>query len=85
MLFRRINTGNGHILKRRFDETNDIRFSCLHATFVEIDGPVIADICVDKKENCFPMIQSGSAHNEMILSKGQKQDAKSVEKGKILV
>ncbi len=52
---------------------------------IEIDGPVIADICVDKEENCFPMIQSGSAHNEMILSKGQKQDAKSVEKGKILV
>ena len=41
MLFSRINIGNGHILKRRFDETNDIRFSCLHATFVEIDGPVI--------------------------------------------
>ena len=52
---------------------------------IEIDGPVIADICVDKKENCFPMIQSGSAHNEMILNKGQKQDAKSAEKGKVLV
>ena len=52
---------------------------------IEIDGPVIADICVDKEENCFPMIQSGSAHNEMILNKGQKQDAKSAEKGKVLV
>ena len=30
-------------------------------------GPVIADICVDKMENCFPMIPSGAAHNEMIL------------------
>jgi acetolactate synthase-1/2/3 large subunit len=30
-------------------------------------GPVIADICVDKFENCFPMIPSGAAHNEMIL------------------
>ncbi len=28
---------------------------------------VIADICVDQKENCFPMIPSGAAHNEMIL------------------
>jgi acetolactate synthase-1/2/3 large subunit len=28
---------------------------------------VIADICVDQKENCFPMIPSGAPHNEMIL------------------
>ena len=52
---------------------------------IEYDGPVIADIIVDKEENCFPMIQSGSAHNEMVLNKNQKQDAKSAEKGKILV
>ena len=52
---------------------------------IETEGPVIADICVDKEENCFPMIQSGSAHNEMVLNKEQKQDAKSAEKGKILV
>jgi acetolactate synthase-1/2/3 large subunit len=30
-------------------------------------GPVIADICVDKGENVYPMIPSGAAHNEMIL------------------
>ena len=30
-------------------------------------GPVIADICVDEAENCYPMIPSGAAHNEMIL------------------
>ena len=41
----------------------------------------IADIIVDKEENCFPMIQSGSAHNEMVLNKNQKQDSKSAEKG----
>ena len=52
---------------------------------IEIDGPVVADICVDKEENCFPMIQSGSAHNEMVLNKEQKQASKSAEKGKILV
>ncbi len=28
---------------------------------------VIADIAVDPTENCFPMIPSGAAHNEMIL------------------
>jgi acetolactate synthase-1/2/3 large subunit len=32
------------------------------------DGPVVADIVVDQAENCFPMIPSGAAHNEMILS-----------------
>ena len=52
---------------------------------IQFDGPVIADIIVDKEENCFPMIQSGSAHNEMVLNKSQKQDEKSAEKGKILV
>ncbi len=52
---------------------------------IETQGPVIADICVNKEENCFPMIQSGSAHNEMVLNKEDKQDSKSAEKGKILV
>lgn len=29
---------------------------------------IIVDVRVDQKENCFPMIPSGKAHNEMILS-----------------
>jgi acetolactate synthase I/II/III large subunit len=32
-----------------------------------VDRPVIADICVDEKENVFPMIPSGAPHNEMLL------------------
>jgi acetolactate synthase-1/2/3 large subunit len=52
---------------------------------INTDKTVIADIWVSKEENCFPMIQSGSAHNEMVLSKDQKQDKLSAEKGKILV
>ncbi len=52
---------------------------------IETKNTVIADIWVTKEENCFPMIQSGSAHNEMLLSKDQKQDKRSAEKGKILV
>ena len=52
---------------------------------IESKETVIADIWVDKEENCFPMIQSGSAHNEMLLNKEQKQDEKSAEKGKVLV
>jgi acetolactate synthase-1/2/3 large subunit len=34
---------------------------------IEADGPVVADIVVDPKENCYPMIPSGAAHYEMLL------------------
>jgi len=51
-----------------------------------IDRPVIADICVAKDENCFPMIPSGAAHNEMILGKGQEDHVAEVtDEGKVLV
>jgi acetolactate synthase I/II/III large subunit len=32
------------------------------------DGPVIFDCRVSKLANCFPMIPSGAAHTDMILS-----------------
>ena len=35
---------------------------------MDTDCVTIVDVCVDQKENCFPMIPSGKAHNEMILS-----------------
>ena len=34
---------------------------------IDVDKPVLFDCVVDPKENCFPMIPSGRAHNEMIL------------------
>jgi acetolactate synthase-1/2/3 large subunit len=34
---------------------------------IAVKKPVIVDVEVDQAENCFPMIPSGSAHNEMIL------------------
>ncbi|OCC06615.1 acetolactate synthase 3 large subunit [Labrys sp. WJW] len=34
---------------------------------IDTPHPVIFDCHVDKSENCFPMIPSGKAHNEMIL------------------
>ncbi|HJO71772.1 MAG TPA: acetolactate synthase 3 large subunit, partial [Rhodospirillales bacterium] len=37
------------------------------ADMIAADGAVIADIRVDQTENCFPMIPSGAAHNEMLL------------------
>mgnify|MGYP006232378895 CR=1 FL=1 len=46
---------------------------------VKIKGPVIADIRVEKEENCFPMIPSGAAHNEMILNSDDNQKDTSNE------
>ncbi|CUH69574.1 Acetolactate synthase isozyme 3 large subunit [Thalassovita autumnalis] len=37
------------------------------------DGPVIFDCLVEKHENCFPMIPSGKAHNEMLLGEAETQ------------
>ena len=54
---------------------------------VEVDNVVIADIVVDPTENVYPMIPSGSPHNEMLLgpaAKG-KGSGKVTEKGKVLV
>lgn len=45
------------------DELDDVIQKML-----KTDKVTIVDVCVDQKENCFPMIPSGKAHNEMILS-----------------
>ncbi len=35
---------------------------------IDIKGPVVVDMIVDKEENVFPMVPSGAAHNEMLLA-----------------
>ncbi len=40
---------------------------------INYDGPVIFDCLVEKHENCFPMIPSGKAHNEMLLGEAETQ------------
>ena len=45
----------------------------------------IADIRVNKEESCFPMIPSGAAHNEMILSAEDKEGPKTSAEGMALV
>ena len=52
---------------------------------IEIDKAVIADICVDQNENCFPMIPSGSAHNEMLLGPEDEAAIPIFEEGMVLV
>jgi len=50
------------------------------------DKPTIVDVAVDQAENCFPMIPSGAAHNEMLLGPEDKQTGGSVsEEGMVLV
>src|SRR5580658_658099 len=57
---------------------------------IETPRPVIFDCIVDQKENCFPMIPSGKAHNEMILAELEDDAGVEIgnvidEKGKMLV
>ncbi|PQM59477.1 MAG: acetolactate synthase 3 large subunit [Rhodobacteraceae bacterium] len=46
---------------------------------LEYPGPVIFDCLVERHENCFPMIPSGKAHNDMIL--GDKNVEGAIESG----
>jgi acetolactate synthase-1/2/3 large subunit len=49
------------------------------------DGPVIFDCLVEKHENCFPMIPSGAAHNNMLLGPADKAAKPISEEGMVLV
>ena len=52
---------------------------------IETPGPVIVDVAVDEKENCFPMIPSGAAHNEMLLGPDDQKASPVSEEGMVLV
>ena len=52
---------------------------------LDTPGPVIFDCVVSKDENCFPMIPSGKAHNEMLLADEQGLDIEVSDAGKALV
>ncbi|MBY0508711.1 MAG: acetolactate synthase 3 large subunit [Rhodospirillaceae bacterium] len=52
---------------------------------IAIDRPVVVDVAVDQKENCFPMIPSGKAHNEMILGAADKAEKAITGAGLALV
>jgi acetolactate synthase-1/2/3 large subunit len=53
---------------------------------IKVNKPVLFDCVVDKMENCFPMIPSGRAHNEMILGDAaEKIEDAITEEGKMMV
>lgn len=45
------------------------------------DGPVVFDCLVEKHENCYPMIPSGAAHNEMLMGDAGVADAIGADGG----
>ncbi|THD42011.1 MAG: acetolactate synthase 3 large subunit [Bradyrhizobium sp.] len=49
---------------------------------IDTPKPVIFDCLVDQKENCFPMIPSGKAHNEMLLA--ALEDDAGIELGSVI-
>jgi acetolactate synthase-1/2/3 large subunit len=55
------------------------------AEMMKVDRFVIADIRVDQAENCFPMIPSGAAHNQMLLGPADKAARPISEEGMVLV
>ena len=52
---------------------------------IKIKGAVICDVVVDPSENCFPMIPSGSTHNQMLLGPNDKVEGEISEEGMVLV
>jgi acetolactate synthase-1/2/3 large subunit len=52
---------------------------------IDTPGAVVMDIAVDELENCFPMIPSGAAHNEMLLGPDDEAKRPVSEEGMVLV
>ena len=55
------------------------------AEMLAVKKPVLFDCRVDPKENCYPMMPSGAAHNEMILSDAEEESAEVSDEGKMLL
>ena len=73
-----------HAVGIRCDKPGDLDAAITE--MINVDKPVIFDCVVDQNENCFPMIPSGKAHNEMLMADNPADVATAIdEKGKILV
>ena len=51
---------------------------------ISVRKPVLFDVRVDPHENCYPMIPSGAAHDEMILSDSD-EEPELTDEGKMMV
>jgi acetolactate synthase-1/2/3 large subunit len=52
---------------------------------IDVKRPVLFDVRVDPKENCYPMMPSGAAHNEMILCDAEEEATTVSDEGKMLL
>ena len=52
---------------------------------ISSSSAVVCDVQVSKDENCFPMIPSGAAHYDMLLSSEDKQKNSVSKDGMVLV
>jgi acetolactate synthase-1/2/3 large subunit len=73
-----------HAVGIRCDKPGDVDHAIRE--MIDVDRPVIFDCVVDPTENCFPMIPSGRAHNEMLLGDSAERPEDAVtEQGKVMV
>jgi acetolactate synthase-1/2/3 large subunit len=73
-----------HAVGIRCDKPGDIDHAIRE--MIDVDRPVLFDCVVDPAENCFPMIPSGRAHNEMLLGDSAVKPEDAVtEAGKVMV
>jgi acetolactate synthase-1/2/3 large subunit len=52
---------------------------------LKTDRLTLVDVAIDQTENCFPMIPSGAAHNEMLLGPDDEAQKQVSEEGMVLV
>ena len=73
-----------HAVGIRCEKPGELDAAIKH--MIDVPKPVIFDCVVDPSENCFPMIPSGRAHNEMILGDAAvKLEDAVTEEGKVMV
>jgi acetolactate synthase I/II/III large subunit len=73
-----------HAVGIRCDKPGELDAAIKH--MIEVPKPVIFDCAVDPAENCFPMIPSGRAHNEMLLNDAAESIEDAItEEGKVMV
>jgi acetolactate synthase I/II/III large subunit len=72
--------GGVGLVAETVDELDDVIEEML-----KTDKFVLADIRVKRDENCFPMIPSGAAHNEMLLGPNDEAAKATSENGMVLV
>src|SRR5437660_3317248 len=73
-----------HAVGIRCDKPGDLDHAIRQ--MIDVDKAVIFDCVVDPAENCFPMIPSGRAHNEMLLGDSALSVEEAItEEGKVMV